>query len=104
MRLLAVLMPQAVVPPVFTVDGIIQGGALALLGFVLFYGMKFGIPQIVDAMRDTQEQVRLNTRVLARLAAIILQHDATVRGVNPETIGSTEDLMRRVLDESGAGS
>ncbi len=35
---------------------------------------------------------------VARSTVILIQHDATVRGENPETLGSTEDLLRRVLE------
>jgi len=29
-----------------------------------------------------------------RLSVVVLYHDATVRGINPTTLGSTEDLLR----------
>lgn len=32
--------------------------------------------------------------VLERLSLILIYHDATVRGQNPETLGSTEELLR----------
>jgi hypothetical protein len=69
---------------------VVQTGALGLLAVVIFRGMKS-----FDCLARALEK---NTLVLARLAAMLLQHDATVRGVNPETLGTTEDLMRRVLD------
>ncbi len=33
-----------------------------------------------------------------RLSVVVLYHDATVRGVNPQTLGSTEDLLRILRD------
>ena len=35
--------------------------------------------------------------VNARLAQVLMYHDATVRGTNPETLGSTEEIMARIL-------
>lgn len=33
-----------------------------------------------------------------RLSVVMLYHDATVRGVNPKTLGSTDDLLRILRD------
>lgn len=33
-----------------------------------------------------------------RLSVVVLYHDATVRGMNPTTLGSTEDLLRILRD------
>jgi hypothetical protein len=33
-----------------------------------------------------------------RLSVVVLYHDATVRGVNPQTLGSTDDLLHILRD------
>ncbi len=62
-------------------------GALAVLTAVLWY-----------LLRDMVTSLRSVQRTLARLAALLIQHDATVRGQNPSTLGSTEELIARILN------
>lgn len=81
----------------FSATGVAQGGALVVLAGVLFYGLKVALPLMLRSMENMQNQIELNTKVLARLAAALFQHDATVRGVNPDTLGTTEEMMERVL-------
>lgn len=45
--------------------------------------------------REASEQsLKEVTAALERLCIILIYHDATVRGKNPETLGSTEELLR----------
>lgn len=80
-----------------TLDAIVQAGALGILGFVLFYGMKFILPQLTKAIDRNSDVLVRQQLVLGRLVVVVLQHDATVRGENPETIGTTEELLERIL-------
>lgn len=40
------------------------------------------------------------SRSIDRLSTILLYHDATVRGLNPSSIGSTEELIRILKGKS----
>jgi hypothetical protein len=43
-------------------------------------------------------------QALERLSVILIYHDATVRGKNPETLGSTEELLRLLRGKSKGGA
>jgi hypothetical protein len=43
------------------------------------------------------------TEALERLSVILLYHDATVRGKNPETLGSTEEIIRLLRASAKGG-
>jgi hypothetical protein len=45
---------------------------------------------VTDRLSRVETQLAMNT-------AMLTVHDATVRGTNPETIGTTEEIMDRVL-------
>ena len=44
------------------------------------------------ALRKVSQRLDLNTKTL-------LLHDATVRGANPETLGETNELIKRLLND-----
>lgn len=75
----------------------IQAGALGILGFVLWYGMKNVLPQFTKAIDRISDVLQRQEMVLGRLTVVVLQHDATVRGENPETLGTSEELLERIL-------
>ena len=45
------------------------------------------------------EQLKALTRQTAINTAVLLQHDATVRGINPDSLGTTSDLIARILGD-----
>lgn len=86
-----------------------QIGALGILAVVIFYSFRRLLPRILDqhfkainkiagSVERNSQAIRDNEKTTARLAAALFQHDATVRGQNPETLGTTEELMDRVLN------
>ncbi len=80
-------------------ETLVNGGALGILGMGIFYVLKVALPLHLAAMRGVQASLEGQQKVLARLAAIILQHDATNKGQNAETLGTTEEIMSKVLGE-----
>ena len=77
---------------------------------VLWYGLRTALPRMVDSFTTSQAQTRqaldqqakafrAQQKMIARMAVLLIQHDATVRGQNPETLGTTEELLRRVMGE-----
>lgn len=87
------------------VDVVSNGGALVLLGGVLYYGLARALPAMqsvaIEAVKANTHALEHQSRMLARLTVAIIQHDAQVRGVNPNTLGSTEELLRKVLETNG---
>jgi hypothetical protein len=85
------------------VQPVIQGGALAVLAMVLLYGLKVALPTMVQTMMESNVSVQAaltkQQRIMAKMTAVILLHDATVKGKNPDTIGSTEDIVERIMNE-----
>jgi hypothetical protein len=77
---------------------ILQGGAFGLLAFIVVYGAKSVVPRFLDSYAQLNATLEAQRKVIARLSAIILLHDATVRGQNPDTLGTTEELMNRILN------
>jgi len=51
----------------------------------------------LDALQAITEALKSLTRQIAKNTAITILHDATVRGTNPETIGTTQDIMGKLL-------
>ena len=55
----------------------------------------------MDALRASLETVAQcniqSQKVQARLAQILLYHDATVKGVNPDSMGTPKDIMDKIL-------
>jgi hypothetical protein len=59
------------------------------------------ISEVVQSIKESADGNKMALKQLtdqvARNTATLLLHDATVRGTNPETIGTTEDLVKRIL-------
>lgn len=92
---------------------ITEFGAFGLLAWMVWYTAKTLIPRSIDRVIEASDRVaaaqRESTAVVAqamrdaqrtmgRLTVAIIYHDATVRGVSPETVGSHEELMQRILE------
>ena len=52
--------------------------------------------EAVDALKD---EVRKSTDVQARIAALLIAHDATVKGVDPEALRSSEEFIDKALNK-----
>lgn len=50
------------------------------------------------AIEHLTSEIRASKSVSARLSQIVLYHDATVKGQNPEALGSPQDLMKKILE------
>ncbi len=44
-------------------------------------------------INETKQAILDVSVCIERLTIVLIYHDATVRGVNPETLGSTEELL-----------
>lgn len=69
------------------------------------------IPMLTEQFRqDLQREREASERglrevaeALERLSVILIYHDATVRGKNPETLGSTDQLIRILRGKTEKG-
>lgn len=52
----------------------------------------------IDSMSEVSASLRSLTKTNARLAAAIVYHDATVKGVNPTTLGSPEEILKKITE------
>ncbi len=55
---------------------------------------KFTVTQNNRVIAQLNEQ----RRALEALSVLLIRHDATVRGVNPDHVGTTEELLRHIHD------
>jgi type III secretory pathway component EscU len=51
-----------------------------------------------QAINHLADEIAESKKVNARLAQIILYHDATVKGENPEVLGTPQDLMNKIMN------
>lgn len=101
-------------------DTIANIGAFGLVVWIVFYVFRSMIPKMHDEFADALRQerdtrraqwaeyreeiralravLRELTRQQTMLSALLIQHDATVRGQNPQTVGTTEELIQRAED------
>lgn len=93
-------------------EAVKQVPALAVLVFVVIYFLRY-IERLsaqnadrdkeiaetyAKACADMAEKVEASTKVNARLTQVVLFHDATVKGENPEAFGSPQDLIKKILE------
>lgn len=52
----------------------------------------------MEQMKDMTDAMERIATQLVRNTTTLLLHDATVRGINPETIGSSKDIFAQVLN------
>ena len=82
----------------------IEVSSFALVAWMLMLTFTKTLPNLTEQFRadlrlerETSVQgMREVMDALQRLSIILLYHDATVRGTNPQTLGSTEELLRRL--------
>lgn len=105
------------------VEAVVQFGALGILAWVLFYGLKTALPNMVKSLTSSNERVAEHLaehqrelaktllasnrevadaltgqqKILAKLTVVIMQHDATVKGEDPGRLGTTEEMLRTLL-------
>ena len=101
-------------------DTIANIGAFGLVVWIVFYVFRSMIPKMQDEFADIvreerearraqwaeyREEIRALRAVLRELtrqqtmlSALLIQHDATVRGQNPNAIGTTEEIIERAED------
>ena len=51
-----------------------------------------------EAITKFSESIDNLTEQIAKNTATLLLHDATVKGVNPETMGTHKDILNKILD------
>jgi hypothetical protein len=93
------LIATTAIPALGVLGGWLQFGAFGLLAAVLFYGLRTLLPQTLGAIAKMEKTMDRQCDALRRLTVVILLHDATVRGKNPETLGTTDDIIRRVFND-----
>lgn len=80
----------------------VEVSSFALVAWLILQTFSKTIPAMMEQFRqDLQREreasergLREVTEALERLSVILIYHDATVRGRNPETLGSTDELLR----------
>ena len=80
----------------------IETTSFALIAWLMLQTFSKTLPTLSEQFRqDLQREREVSERglrevadSLERLSVILMYHDATVRGKNPETLGSTEELLR----------
>lgn len=80
----------------------VEVSSFALVAWLMLQTFSKTIPMLTEQFRqDLQRERDVSERglrevaeALERLTLILVCHDATVRGKNPETLGSTEELLR----------
>lgn len=101
-------------------DTIANIGAFGLVVWIVLYVFRSMIPKMQDQfaeiireeraarraqwaeyreeIRALRSVLRELTRQQTMLSALLIQHDATVRGQNPNTVGTTQELIERAED------
>ena len=80
----------------------VEVSSFGLVAWLMLQTFSKTIPMLTEQFRqDLQREREASERglrevadQLERLSIIIIYHDATVRGKNPEALGSTEELLR----------
>ena len=80
----------------------VEVSSFALVAWLMLQTFSKTIPMLTEHFRqdlqrerDASERgLREVAEALERLTLVLVYHDATVRGKNPETLGSTEELLR----------
>ncbi len=80
----------------------VEVGSFSLVTWLMLQTFSKTLPTLTEQYRqDLQREREASERGLMqlsesieRLSLILLYHDATVRGRNPETLGSTEEILR----------
>ncbi len=90
----------------------IEISSFALVAWLMTQTFSKTIPALTDQFRQDLQRERDSsekalaevTQALERLSVILIYHDATVRGENPQTLGSTEELLRMLRGKVKGGN
>lgn len=90
----------------------VEVSSFGLVAWLMLQTFSQTIPALTEQFRqDLQREREASERglrdvaeALERLSVILLYHDATVRGKNPETLGSTEELLRVLRGKTAKGT
>ena len=82
-------------------------GSFAMLIWLFYVTFSKTIPSLQEQFRQDLQHQRESTeahldrlsRSIDRLSRILLYHDATVRGVDPKALGSTEEILQLLRDQ-----
>ncbi len=85
--------------------------SFALVAWLMLQTFSKTIPMMMEQFRqDLQREREASERglhevadQLEKLSIILMYHDATVRGRNPETLGSTDELLRVLRGKTTKG-
>lgn len=89
----------------------VEVSSFALVAWLMLQTFSKTIPMLTEQFRqDLQREREASERglsdvaeALERLTLVLVYHDATVRGTNPMTLGSTEELLRVLRGRPGKG-
>ena len=89
----------------------VETSSFGLIAWLMLQTFSRTIPTLTDQFRqDLQRErdagergLRDVAEALERLSVILLYHDATCRGRNAETLGSTEELLRVLRGKTTKG-
>lgn len=89
----------------------IEASSFGLVAWLTLQTYSKTIPMIMEQFRqDLQREREASERglrevadQLEKLSLIMVYHDATVRGRNPETLGSTDELLRVLRGKTAKG-
>ncbi len=90
---------------------LVEVSSFALVAWIMLQTFSKTLPTLAEQFRqDLQREREASERglrevaeALERLSVILIYHDATVRGKNPEVLGSTEELLRVLRGKTAKG-
>lgn len=90
---------------------LVEVSSFGLVAWLMLQTFSKTIPMLTEQFRqDLQREREASERglrevaeALERLSVILIYHDATVRGKNPETLGSTDQLIRILRGKTEKG-
>lgn len=56
-----------------------------------------GYAVLNETIKHLSDEIADSKKVSAKLAQVIMYHDATVKGENPDILGSPKEIMERIL-------
>jgi len=89
---------------------VLEMGSFSMIAWLMLQTFSKTLPQLTEQYRQDLQRERESSaqsfaqlsQSIERLSVILLYHDATVRGKNPEALGSTEELLQMLRGLSRA--
>ncbi len=89
----------------------VEISSFSLVAWLMMQTFSKTLPTLTEQFRqDLQREREASersmsgvTEALERLSIILIYHDATVRGKNPESLGSTDELLRLLRGPTKGG-